>query len=89
MSYIPGANHPWRNYANRPKPKYVNGEEKPQTNGQQRKLKQFLLDIVESWDKIELEVDTYSGLEKRYLPELNDSKVANWLSNLIKSNYAN
>ena len=82
--YTPKENHPWRNYGNRPKVK-TNGHTEPKVAI--KKLRLFLTEIVESWETMEIEVEHGGGIEKRYLGEIPDSKVAAWLANLIKSSY--
>jgi len=69
--------HPWRQYANRPKP---NGEIKKSL----KPLKMFLAEITETWSKQELAV-RYNGRFDRYsFTQLPDKIIANWINHLLR-----
>lgn len=84
QQYTPKKDHPWRNYKNNPRPQ-ANGQTEPKVPI--KKLRIFLTEIVESWERMEIEVERGGGIEKRYLAEISDAKVAAWLANFIKSSY--
>ena len=78
--YKPSDQHPWRNYANR-RNRVSSDDDTPKQK--LKSLKIFVVEIVEAWDTIELEVTTNQGYEKRYLPDISDAKVANWLRGML------
>lgn len=79
--YIPGSGHPWRNYANKPR-NNVSGEEK-EKKPRYRKLRIVLSEVIENWETIEIEVYNSNGGGKRYLSEVSDDRVANWLVSFL------
>ena len=74
--------HPWRQYKDRPLDKT-----KKEEASKYKPVHQFLGEIVESWERVE--ITTYAwGKEGRFkLTELPQKKIAAWLANLLKKYY--
>lgn len=83
MGYqVPKASHPWRRYANRP------ASEAPAAPVKKVKpVRMFVLELVESWDHIEVIASMSSGSGHCSLVDLPQEKQAAWLANLLKRSY--
>lgn len=80
MVYIPGENHPWRQYANK-------RENVASVVAKScRPLKVVLEEVIQSWDTYEVYVED-TDLETRKLKSMADDKIARWLINFIKKYY--
>ena len=82
MGYqVPKANHPWRQYANRPR---TEGEEEKK---HLKPVRVFLTEIVESWDDVKIVTSSYNQEGEYKLGELSQTKIAAWLAGVLKRNY--
>lgn len=82
---IPVSNHPWRKYKNN----YAKEEKKPKEKikEQIKSVKVLVADLLSNWDNIEIVTFAY-GTEGRFkLNDLPQTKIAAWLSGLLKRNY--
>jgi hypothetical protein len=78
---IPKSNHPWRQYADRePDP-----EAAPKKKV--RPVKDFLGEMVESWNTVEIVTTAYGKYGRFHLTELSSVKQAAWISNLLRKIY--
>lgn len=85
MSNIPKADHPWRNYAN----KRVTKEPETDTRLSRKPLQIFLTELSESWGQTFISIRYRGKFDRYYLLELPDNIVANWLNQMIRTNYSN
>jgi hypothetical protein len=75
---IPKSNHPWRQYPDRE-------IETPKKNV--RPVKEFLGDMVEGWDTVEIVTTAFGKYGRFHLTELTSMRQAAWLSGLLRKMY--
>lgn len=83
-TYKPKTNHPWRRY------KVRFDEEKPQKtkkNGNGRPLREFLLDMVESWETFTVDSEVSGSVDYRKISSMSDASIAVWLADFIKKHW--
>ena len=78
---VPKADHPWRQYTNRI---VEDGRRKKELG---KSVKDFISEMAESWDTVEIVTTAYSKFGKFYLNELPRRNQAAWLAGLLKRNY--
>lgn len=95
MGYqVPRADHPWRRYAVR----FDKGVEKKVSAKDRKRKKEdkesenkpvrvFLKDIVESWARIEVSTYCYGRKDVFGLGELPEYKAAAWIAGMLKKYY--
>ncbi len=84
VPYRPKSDHPWRNYSNRFIPKEDDAETKTPKK-HIKPLKEWMTDMVDAWDNIELDVDTSFGIQRKSLSEVTDKRAANFLMGIMKA----
>lgn len=90
---IPREDHPWRSWKGDPEKartarETAVAEEAAVESKGLKPVKVFLEEIVSSWSEVEVITSAY-GREGRYrLSELPQSKIAAWISGILRRNYA-
>lgn len=79
---VPKADHPWRQYANRPR---ANGEVEEKEH--LKPVRVFLTEIVENWEEVKVVTSVYNQEGEYKLMELPQTKIAAWLAGVLKRNY--
>lgn len=83
MGYqVPKSNHPWRQYADKPN----EAEVKPLKK--MRPVKDFLGEMVESWEHVEIVTTAFGKYGRFHLTELSSMKQAAWISGLLRKMYS-
>jgi len=83
----PKANHPWRQYKNKPKEEIDELDEIiPQNNI--IPVKEFMVDLVEHWDNYEVTLTvSFEGSNQHLLKTLPQNKAAAWIAGTLKRIY--
>lgn len=78
MAYqVPKENHPWRRYQNKAEPVATHTVHvKP--------IRVLVTEIIESWEKIEVNSEAYGRQDKFNLVDLPQRKQAEWIINLLR-----
>jgi len=88
----PKEDHPWRQYkewfGDKPKRKLSFDEAIQKAREKDvRPVQNFLKDLIEGWDQIEVYTHAYGRTGKYRLTELSQYKVAAWIAGVLKRNY--
>jgi len=80
----PKADHPWRRYTNKKLEVEVDIEIEKRTI---IPVKQYLVQLLEGWDRIEIPMEGSMGIRRHYLRDLPQSVAAAYIAGVLKKYY--
>ena len=84
MAHKPKADHPWRQYKNRPRKKKTEVVEK--VDDSKLSLRDFLGDMVNCWDSFK--IPSIDPSIDCFIRNLQDTAISSWLAEFLKKHYS-